>query len=172
MYAGYFFLFIFLHSFLNGDTQKTDVHINSRIFIHIKTKPKATLKYDKCSMISRIRLRIFKTCSHSTKRDKRWLTQPVNTAFTDIFGKRRSPIINSVYCSDVLEFNEMTEMTFCGEWQSSCWPFPVSSKQNIWIGVSDHFAIALSNLQYLFSYNGCIWVRLMHNIIVRKYFCH
>lgn len=29
--------------FFKRDTQKTDVHINSRIFIHIRTEPKPTL---------------------------------------------------------------------------------------------------------------------------------
>lgn len=38
--------------------------------------------------------------------------EPVNTACTDIIGKSRSHIINSVYCSDLPEFNEMTKMTF------------------------------------------------------------
>lgn len=139
MYAGYFFIY-FLHFFYDWGTQKTNVHINFRIFMHIKTVPKPTLKYDKYSMISRIWLFIFKTCSHSTQRDKRWLQHSQSILLSQVsLEKADHIIINSVYCYDLLEFKEVTEMTFGGGWQRSCWPFPISFKQNIWTEVSDHF---------------------------------
>lgn len=159
MYAGYFF--IFLHFlFLNWSTQKTNVHINSRILIRIKTVPRPALKYDKYSMISRIWLFIFKTCSHSTKRDKRWLQYSQSILLSQIsLAKADHIIINSVYCYDLLEFNETTEMTFGGGWQGSCWPFPTSFTHNIWTEVSDHFVQeglkSPTIYIYIYSYGEC-----------------
>lgn len=111
---------------------------------------------------------VFSKHAHILQREiKRSLTQPVNTAFTDIIGKSRSHIINSVYCSDLLEFNWMT---FVEGGKAAADHFQhLLTKYLEKFQVIIYYSLKLPTI-FIFHIMNVVWIRLIHSTIICNMF--